>query len=228
MQKDPHIPTWKFNWFTAPAFLASLGVFLLSGVGVFIYPNLFMKVLVVLTAMVFGVITYFFRDPSRTSLDEEGLVVSPCDGEVVSIEEFEEENYLGSLVIRISVFLSLFDVHVQRAPLGGEVSLVDHKPGQFLQAFKPEASELNEYIAMRIETEYGRILVKQIAGILARRCMNYAVPGQMVETGQRFGHIKFGSRVDLFLPLGADVKVKVGDKIAGGLTPVAQLKKSDE
>jgi phosphatidylserine decarboxylase len=168
-------------------------------------------------------ILYFFRDPDREVTDAPGLVVSPADGEVVEINRERETRYLGADVIRISIFLSLFDVHVQRIPLGGTVGQVIHQPGQFLPAFKAEASEANEHIAMTLHTEYGRILVKQIAGILARRCLNHRRPGEIVRTGSRFGMIKFSSRVDLFLPPEANLLVTVGDKVHGGISPIAQL-----
>ena len=120
------------------------------------------------------------------------------------------------------------DVHVQRVPLSGRVTLVQHHPGQFLKAYLPEASEVNEYIAMITESAYGRILTKQIAGILARRCVNHAQLGDQLTTGQRFGLIKFSSRVDLFLPPTADLIVRVGDKVYGGVTPIARLKKTQK
>ena len=168
-------------------------------------------------------ILYFFRDPNREVVNKPGLVIGPGDGEVVEIVREREEYYLKEEIIRISMFLSVTDVHVQRVPLSGKVTLVDHQPGQFLQAFKPEASEVNEYIAMVTESGYGRVLIKQIAGILARRCVNNAQPGDDLQTGQRFGLIKFGSRLDLYLPPNAQLLVKIGDKIYGGLTPIAQL-----
>jgi len=170
-------------------------------------------------------ILYFFRDPNRQVINEPGLVIGPADGEVVEIVRESEERFLHAEVIRISLFLSVLDVHIQRVPIGGEVTLVQHQPGQFLQAFKPEASDVNEFIAMVIESEYGRVLIKQIAGILARRCVNYAQPGDRVTIGQRFGLIRFSSRVDIFLPPEAELLVKIGDKIYGGLTAVARLNK---
>ena len=172
-------------------------------------------------------ILYFFRDPNRQVVNEPGLVVGPGDGEVVEIIHEYEDYYLKEDIIRISMFLSVTDVHVQRVPLGGEVTVIDHQPGQYLQAFRPEASNVNEYIAMVIESRYGRVLIKQIAGILARRCVNYVQPGDTLPTGQRFGLIRFGSRLDLFLPPNAQLLVKIGDKIVGGLTPIAQLKIND-
>jgi phosphatidylserine decarboxylase len=168
-------------------------------------------------------ILYFFRDPNRRFSGDPALFLSPGDGEIVDIVYEREERYLQADVVRISIFLSILDVHVQRVPIAGQVTAVDHQPGQFLQAFKPEASAVNEYIAMQMNTEYGPVLVKQIAGILARRCVNYLHPGQRVARGQRLGLIKFSSRVDIFLPPSARLLVAVGDKVYGGLTPVARL-----
>lgn len=223
MTQDPHIKNWTFKKYQSPVLVGSTLLFFLAIAGVIFFLNWLTISLLILTLIVWAVIVYFFRDPARNVLNQPGLVVGPCDGEVVSIETFKETRYMNTETIRVSMFLSLFNVHVQRAPLAGEVTLVEHQPGKFLQAFKPEASEVNEYIAMQIDTPYGTVMLKQIAGILARRCMNYAQVGNHVETGQRFGHIKFGSRVDLFLPPQAEIQIKVGDKIRGGLTPIAQL-----
>jgi len=228
MEQDPRIETWSFKKYQEPAIWICSVVLIAASLAAVKNPTLITYIGVAAALLVWAIILYFFRDPSRKVIKEQGLVVSPCDGEVVSIEAFEEKTYLKSKTIRISVFLSLFDVHVQRIPLTGKVSLVEHRPGKFLQAFRPEASDVNEYIAMVIESDYGNLLVKQIAGILARRCINYAYRGAVVETGQRFGHIKFGSRVDLFVPQSAEIKIRVGDKIYGGLTPVAQINYDDE
>jgi phosphatidylserine decarboxylase len=120
--------------------------------------------------------------------------------------------------------LSIFDVHVNRAPVEADVTWVEHIPGQFLQAFRPEASEINEHNLIGMESSYGRILVKQIAGILARRVVCLVHPGQVLRAGERLGIIKFGSRVDLFLPLGAEPVVRVGDRTRAGVTVVARWK----
>jgi phosphatidylserine decarboxylase len=223
MTKDPHIQSWTFKKWQDPTILASSSLFALAIATAFFIPGWLTTILLVLTLTVWIVILYFFRDPDRAVLDQPGLVVGPGDGEVVSIELLKEVRYLKVDTIRISIFLSLFDVHVQRAPLAGKVTLVEHQHGKFLQAFRPEASDVNEYIAMQIDTPFGNLLVKQIAGILARRCINYAQSGSQVRTGQRYGLIKFGSRVDLFLPPQANVLIEVGDKVYGGLTPIAQL-----
>jgi len=223
MNHDPDINNWSFNLWQEPTILVSS---FLSAVAIIIaifIPGWLTFILLGLTLAAWIVILNFFRDPDRVALDQPGLVVGPCDGEVVSIDLMKEEQYMEVDTIRVGIFLSLFDVHVQRIPLAGEVTMVDYKPGKFLQAFRPEASDVNEFIAMQINTPYGNLLVKQIAGILARRCINFAKPGDLVRTGIRFGHIKFGSRVDLFLPSKAIVEIAVGDKVIGGLTPIAQL-----
>ena len=189
------------------------------------FNNLATGILLFLVTCLWLLILYFFRDPNRQVVNQTGCVIGPGDGEVVEIVQECEERYLQADVIRISMFLDITDVHVQRVPLGGKVALVQHQPGKFLQAFRPEASDVNEYIAMVTEGEYGRILIKQIAGILARRCVNMMRPGDTVTTGQRFGLIKFSSRLDLYLPPNADILVNIGDKVYGGLTPIAQLEK---
>ncbi len=190
------------------------------------FSNWVTGIFLVLASFLWLLILYFFRDPNRQIEAKPGLVLGPGDGEVVEIITETEGRYLQAEVIRMSMFLDITDVHVQRIPLAGKVTLVQHEPGKFLQAFRPEASEVNEYIAMVTESVgYGRLLTKQIAGILARRCLNYLKPGDEVQTGQRFGLIRFSSRVDLFLPPTAQMLVKVGDKVTGGITPIAQLKK---
>lgn len=190
-------------------------------------PNAFTRILATAVSGVWLIILYFFRDPDRPLIDEPGLVVSAGDGEVVALVQERENDYLQQEAIRISVFLSLFDVHVQRIPTSGSIKLVEHRPGKFLQAFRPQASTVNEHVATVIETPYGPLLVKQIAGIMARRCVNHLQTGQRVQTGQRFGMIKFGSRVDLYLPPTAEILVTIGTNVAGGITPVARLSNED-
>lgn len=189
----------------------------------FSFTNFIAGIFLFLATCLWLLILYFFRDPNRQIVDKPGCVVGPGDGEVVEIVQEREERYLQADVVRISMFLNITDVHIQRAPITGKVTLVQHQSGKFLQAFRPEASDVNEYIAMVIEGGYGRILIKQIAGILARRCVNKMQPGDAITAGQRFGLIKFGSRLDLFLPPNAQLLITVGDKVYGGLTPIAQL-----
>lgn len=215
---------WPFAYGGGPTMAFAT---LLLGTAVYFwyrYTNLAAGLFLVIAGALWLLILYFFRDPNRPTPNEPGLVVAPGDGEIVVIQQEHESQYLQADVVRISMFLSVTNVHVQRAPIGGKVTLVKHVPGQFLQAFKPEASDVNEYIAMVIESGYGRVLLKQIAGILARRCVNHAQPGDTIHTGQRFGLIKFGSRLDLFLPPNATLLVQIGDKVTGGITPIARLK----
>jgi len=165
-------------------------------------------------------VLYFFRDPVRNVVAGPNTILAPGDGKVVEIVEDSSIDSPLEKTVRISIFLSLLDVHVQRAPASGQVVKVTHRPGRFLQAFKPEASEVNEHISMLIESEYGPVVVKQIAGILARRCVNYATVGEEIGAGELFGLIRFSSRVDLFLPTDTFISVKVGDKVKAGLTAI--------
>jgi phosphatidylserine decarboxylase len=218
--------SWPFAEGGGATIVVATAFFMGAAVLWFWRPGWLSGLLLVLATALWLLILYFFRDPKRQSPAEPGLVLSPGDGEVVAVVEGCEERYLKETVRRVSIFLSVTDVHVQRSPVTGRVALVEHRPGKFLQAFRPEASEVNESIAMIIESDAGRLLVKQIAGILARRCVNYAQVGDELTAGQRFGLIRFGSRVDLFLPLEAQVVVAVGDRVAGGLTPIARFPNS--
>ena len=185
----------------------------------------FTRLLVWLATPLWLLVLFFFRDPERPVGYQDGIVLAPADGEIVAVTQERESGYFHQDMMRLSIFLSLFDVHVQRAPVRGQVVLLDHRPGQFVQAFKPEASDVNEYIAMGLDNpRFGRVLVKQIAGILARRCVNHMRVGDLIDGGQRFGLIRFSSRVDLYLPADAEILVDVGQHVQGGLTPLATLK----
>lgn len=216
---------WPFAEGGESTMVLVTGIWLVAAAFRFLRSNPLTQLLFWLITPLWLLIIWFFRDPNRVPLVEDGLLVSPGDGEVVEIIREPEKKYLQDDSIRISIFLSIVDVHVQRAPISGRVTLVQHHPGQFLKAYLPEASEVNEYIAMITESEYGRVLTKQIAGILARRCVNHTQVGDWLTTGQRFGLIKFSSRVDLFIHPSAEMIVRVGDKVYGGLTPIARLKK---
>jgi phosphatidylserine decarboxylase len=223
MDQDKRVANWGFHKWRDGSILLTTLLLAIATVFQFIWANLPALIFLCVSAIIWLFVLYFFRDPTRVVVNSPGLVVGPCDGTVKEIVIVKENHYLNEETTRISIFLSVFNVHVQRFPLEGVVSQVDHQPGKFLQAYKPEASQVNEYIAMVIDTAHGKILLKQIAGILARRCINYAQVGDRINTGQRFGLIKFGSRIDLFLPPKAKILVGEGDKIYGGLTPVAQF-----
>ena len=164
-----------------------------------------------------GAVSCFFRDPERAVPQTPGAVVSPADGRVHEIDTEDGHR-------RISIFLSVTDVHVNRAPYAGKVTEVIYKPGRFVPAYRAAASRENESNRLTLDSPHAVVAVKQIAGILARRIVCRARPGDMLERGQRYGLIRFGSRTDLFLPADADVVARVGDKVRGGETILAYLK----
>lgn len=184
--------------------------------GAILTPYLHLSILAGISFLLTGVTVYFFRDPERTVPTETNIVLSPADGKVVEIKEEFESSYLNMPSTRVSIFLSLFDVHVNRAPLAGTVGYFRYQRGSFVKAYKSEASEVNEQTIIGIENGTHRILFKQIAGILARRIVCHIREGHQVKLGERFGIIKFGSRVDLFLPEDMAVKVKLHQSVKGG------------
>ena len=184
-----------------------------------------------LAAVATAYIAYFFRDPDRVTPMREGLIVSPADGRVSSIEKMRPPAELGlgpEERVRVSVFLSVLDVHINRAPMAGRIIRSVYIPGAFLNAALDKASEDNERRALVIEASNGtQVGVIQIAGLIARRIVTFSREGDSVGTGQRFGLIRFGSRVDTFLPPGRTALVSVGQLAIGGETVLADLK-SDE
>lgn len=166
-------------------------------------------------------VLFFFRDPRRVIPQGDVLVVSPADGKVVAVDQVYENYYLQQSVQRISIFLSIFNVHVNRVPIGGTIESVKYIPGKFHVAALPKASLENEQTAIVIATGNTKIVVKQIAGIIARRIICYVQPGDVVKKGDRYGLICFGSRVDIFLPENFDVRVKVGDRVKGAKDIIA-------
>ncbi len=169
-------------------------------------------------------VLFFFRDPERPVPEGKGVVVSPADGKVIVIKDIFEPTYLKQDVVQISIFLSVFNVHVNRSPLAGTVELVKYNPGKFHVASVDKASLDNEQTAMVIADGHARVLVKQIAGLVARRIVCYAKPGDTIKRGERYGLIRFGSRVDIFVPRDANIKVKLGDRVKGARDIIAVLK----
>jgi len=163
-------------------------------------------------------VALFFRDPERSIPQTPGTIVSPADGRVMDIVAENAQTR------RISIFLSVWDVHINRAPYGGTVRTVVYTPGQFLAAYRQEASLVNEANTVTLEAHDRTFMVKQIAGVLARRIVCRVRPGDVLEKGQRFGLIRFGSRTDLLLPAAAEIVVQVGDVVRGGETVLAFLK----
>ena len=159
---------------------------------------------------------YFFRDPDRITPENKDIFYSPADGKIILIKEAEENELLNSRALEVSIFMSPLNVHVNRFPCDGVVKAVKHFSGRFLAAFKEESSLSNEHITMLLETKHGGIVLRQVAGFLARRAVCRVKSGDSLKQGQRYGIIKFSSRVDVFLPLNTEIKVKLNDKVRAG------------
>lgn len=172
----------------------------------------------------------FFRVPTnRTTTIEENAVVSAADGEVVVIEEVEETEYFHDKRIQVSIFMSAYNVHVNWFPMNGVVSYYKYHPGKKLFAINPKSSELNERNTLVVKDDQGReVLFRQIAGVMARRIICHVDKGATAKVGEEFGLIRFGSRVDFFLPIDSEVKVKIGDKVRGKITVLAHLLKTEK
>ncbi len=174
---------------------------------------------VLITAFMF----YFFRDPERSVPIGPGLFVAPADGKVIVVRETEETSCLHASAIQISIFMSPLDVHVNRAPCDGKVKSVKHTKGSFFAAYKDEASFRNERIDMVLETPDGDILVRQVAGYVARRAVCRVSEGTVLQRGERYGIIKFSSRVDLYVPKDAAVRVQPGEMVRAGETVLCEI-----
>ena len=202
----------------------TLLIFILFIILTYFFPVLPLKILTGIIAFVFLFNFYFFRDPERTIPEGNDLILSPADGSVVLIEEVEEPYYFEAKVRRVSIFLSVFNVHVNRMPVSGIVEFVKYIKGKFLVAFADKASEENEQSIIGIHHEKGKILFKQIAGIIARRIVYHVDEGDSVKSGDRFGLIRYGSRVDMFFPENVELKVLLKDKVYGGETVIGEFK----
>ena len=161
----------------------------------------------------------FFRNPNRPVLGKKDLLVSPVDGKIVSISEIYEDEYFNDKRLQISIFMSPINVHVTRFPVSGKIIYMKYHPGKYLVAWHPKSSKLNERTTIVIENQFlGKVMYRQIAGTVARRIVNYAIENQTAVQGEDAGFIKFGSRVDIFLPPDTKLKIKNGQKVKGGLT----------
>lgn len=197
-------------------------IFLLLAIGILIFSVLqYWIVVSMLSALTLGVIL-FFRDPKRDIPDDISSIVSPADGLVDAIEELSFIEALHGPGKRISIFLSVLDVHINRVPYQGLIQTIVHQPGQFRDARSIESALLNENQLWLLETTHGLIGVRQIAGLIARRIVGWCQEKEEVKKGQRLGLIKFGSRTDLYLPLQTEVLIKIGQKVKGGSTIVAR------
>jgi len=196
----------------------------------FIRPAVIPIIFSAISLVVYMLILNFFRSPRRSCPGiKEGTVVSSVDGTVVALEEAYEGEYLKKRCIQLSVFMTILNVHANWFPVNGRVFKVRHFPGRFMSAYLPKSSIENEHSSVLIKSDAGPwIVVNQIAGAVARRIVTYAEAGEDCSVEEHMGFIKFGSRVDIFLPLDAEVLVKIGDKTTGGVTPVARLKSKEQ
>jgi len=168
-------------------------------------------------------VAYFFRDPERTGERGAQLVVAPADGKLILITEVDEPHFIRNRALRLSIFMNVFNVHVNRYPVDGTVRYIHYNPGRFLNAATEKSSLENEQMSVGLETKSGPILVRQIAGLIARRIVTYSKEGQVVKQGERMGIIRFGSRVDVFIPTSSKIRVKVGETSNAGVTVLADL-----
>ena len=207
--------------------LCILFIFLINALAHFFVPELewLTSTLYIISFVLFIIILQFFRSPNIKVNKNGSHVICPADGKVVVIEETDETEYLKDRRIQLSIFMSPVNVHVNRFPIGGIVKFFKYHPGKFLVAWHPKSSTENERTTVVVENDKGvAVLFRQVAGALARRIVCYAKENDVVEQGSQFGFIKFGSRVDVFLPLGTEIKVNLNDTVKGGKTVLAELK----
>lgn len=179
----------------------------------------------VISLLLYIWILYFFRNPSRLISIQNDFILSPADGKVVAIKQTYEDEYFQADRIQISIFMSPFNVHVNRSPVSGVVQYYKYHPGKYLVAFHPKSSTKNERTTVVVKEQDGvEILFRQIAGFMARRIKFYPHEGDLLQQGDEVGFIKFGSRLDLFLPLDTDIQVKLGEHVKGGISVIAKLK----
>jgi len=166
---------------------------------------------------------YFFRDPERIIPADKNVFVSPADGKVIAIRDVHESKYIDADVKEVSIFMSPMNVHVNRAPCDGKVKTVRHNKGRFCAAYKDEASISNENIEMVLETKYGDVLVRQVAGFVARRAVCRKKEGEMLRRGERYGVIKFSSRLDMYIPTSSKIRTKLGEMVKAGETIIGEI-----
>ncbi|MCU4173767.1 phosphatidylserine decarboxylase family protein [Carboxylicivirga sp. N1Y90] len=194
------------------------GVYFLGGVGVVNYT-------VLVSVIIYFLVLNFFRNPRREAITQDGAIIAPADGKIVVVEEVEEDEYLKTKCMKVSIFMSVFNVHINWFPIKGVVKFFKHHNGDFMAAYLPKSSTENERTTVVLENSKGtQILVRQIAGAMARRIVCYADKIEKASQGQQMGFIKFGSRVDLYLPLGSQIDVKLDQKVTGRQTIIGWLK----
>lgn len=212
--------------------IAKDGIPLIIGTGIIVillailayfFNSMILEVFALLLGAIFIFHFFFFRDPDRETPTGENLIIAPADGTVINIAEVEENEYFKDKVQRVSIFMSVFNVHVNRIPFAGEIEYLDYAAGRFKAAFADDAPEVNERTVIGIKSDKGKLLFKQIAGLIARRIVYHLKTGDKVKSGERFGLIKYGSRVDLYFPLSTKLKVKLKDKVKSGSTIIGEF-----
>ncbi|MBK9421104.1 MAG: phosphatidylserine decarboxylase family protein [Flavobacteriales bacterium] len=188
-------------------------------------PPIALWAVAILMLAVLGLVLWFFRVPVRGPEEKDAVVISPCDGKVVVVEEVEEPEYFKDRRIQVSIFMSPLNVHINFNPISGTTTYKQYHKGKYLVAWHPKSSTENERCTLVVKHPVlGEVLTRQIAGALARRIVTYPTVGDGVVQGSEYGFIKFGSRVDLFLPLGTEITVQIGQKVQGAITEIARLK----
>jgi phosphatidylserine decarboxylase len=187
------------------------------------YTSLFLQIIILLTVFLFIFNLFFFRDPERNVTAGNDVIISPADGKIIDIRVVNENKYIHARVNMISIFMSIFNVHVNRIPVNGSIEYLEHQDGIYKAAFRDKSSEMNEQSITGIRTTQTKILVKQIAGFIARRIVNNLKVGDKVKSGERFGMIKYGSRLDVFIPLSSEINVHLNEKVKAGETILAKL-----
>ena len=177
------------------------------------------------TLILLAIVVAFFREPKRAHITDPDLVYAPCDGKVVVCEDIMETEVNGEKMMQISIFMSLFNVHINWFPVGGTIIYKKYHPGKFLVAMHPKSSDDNERMTVGVKTEKGTVVIfRQVAGLIARRIVSYATEGEQATQNFKSGFIKFGSRVDIYLPLDTEILVGLNQKVVGSQTPIARLK----
>lgn len=198
-------------------------ILLLFLIFAFVTESLFLNIVSGIVCVIFIFHFFFFRDPQREIPQGDNLILSPADGRIIKVDEIEDPLYFKEKVQRVAIFMSIFNVHINRIPVSGKVDFVDYKKGQYLAAFADKAFDCNEQAVIGINGSKGKVFFKQIAGLIARRIVCRAKENQQVQAGARFGMIIYSSRVDVFLPLSAKVHVKLKDKVKGGLSIIGEF-----
>jgi len=197
---------------------------IIAAFATFIFALLGYDLIALIMLVLTGFVVYFFRDPERISPDDEDVVVSPADGKVILVEKIFDDRFVNEHAYKVSIFMSVFDVHVNRIPFAGEVEKIQYVPGSFYAANTDQGGLANEHCGVTLSTKKGfRYAVVQIAGLVARRIVCWVEKGDMIERGKRFGMIRFGSRVDIYLPQNIQIEVSSGQRVKAGETVIGYL-----